>query len=388
MFWSGSHLHDLERIFMDSLRGRESFLTVRFLFTAGLLCAGMVQTTVAVRAAGDQFAVTASYGSGVHAYYAGKYQQSYEDFSAAVEAGSLDPRVFYFRGLTALKLGRSDEAQADFSEGAKQEAAGWSGRPVSPSLERVQGPDRLRLEQYRVRARVVAIKRDKEAGQRRYSEFTDAAPDVLRKPRPHSQGQEIDADESVTRQPRRSQVRVEDGVEEPMEAEPVVEPVAEDPFGESTADETAKPAPKEPEVVEKEGGKEEMLPTDLPAEALPTTDDPFGSEPAKPITEAAPEKPATGTDDPFGDDSTPAGDTKADQQDEQMEAKASESNDQADQKDEQAEMKASEGNDQADQKDEQGEMEAAAGEGADAVEEIKDDTTSLQTAATDASTIA
>gem|GEM_PF-451713 len=380
---------------MSSLRGRGSFLTIRFLFTAGLLCAGMVQTTGAVRAAGEQFAMTASYGSGVHAYYSGKYQQSYEDFSVAVEAGSLDPRVFYFRGLAALKLGRSDEAQADFSEGAKQEAAGWSGRPVSRSLERVQGPDRLRLEQYRVRARVVAIKRDKEAGQRRYSEFNDAAPNVLRKPRSSSQSPEIDAAEPVNRQPLRPPVRVEDDGEEQMEA-PVAEPAAEDPFGESTADETARPAPKEePEVVEKEGGQEEMLPTDLPAEALPATDDPFGSEPPKPITKAAPEKPTAGTDDPFGDDSTPAGDTKADQKDEQAEMKASEGNDQADQKDEQAEMKASEGNDQADQKDEQAEMkasegndqadqkdeqmemEAAAGDGADAVDEIKDDTTPL-----------
>ena len=67
---------------------------------------------------------------------------------------------------------------------------------------------------------------------------------------------------------------------------------------------------------------------------------------------------------------------------------ASEGNDQADQKDEQVEMEASEGNDQADQKDEQMEMEAAAGEGADAVKEIKDDTTLLPTAGTDSSTIA
>ena len=355
---------------MSSRRGRESFLTVRFLFTAGLCCAAMVQTTVAVRAAGEQFAMTASYGSGVHAYYSGKYQQSYEDFSVAVEAGSLDPRVFYFRGLAALKLGRSDEAQADFSEGAKQEAAGWSGRPVSRSLERVQGPDRLRLEQYRTRARVVAIKRDKEAGQRRYSEFTDAAPDVLRKRPSNSQSTEIDAAEPVTRQPRRPPMRVEDPAEEPMEAP--VPGSAEDPFGESTAEDTPKPAPPEPEVAEKEDGEAEMPPTDLPAEAPPATDEPFGSEAAEPVE----------------NDSPPAGNTKADQKDEQVEMEASEGNDQADQKDEQMEMEASEGNDQADQKDEQMEMEAAAGEGADAVKEIKDDTTLLPTAGTDSSTIA
>jgi len=369
---------------MSSRRGGESFLTVRFLFTAGLCCAAMVQTTVAVRAAGEQFAVTASYGSGVHAYYSGKYQQSYEDFSVAVEAGSLDPRVFYFRGLAALKLGRSDEAQADFSEGAKQEAAGWSGRPVSRSLERVQGPDRLRLEQYRTRARVVAIKRDKEAGQRRYSEFTDAAPDVLRKRPSNSQSTEIDAAEPVTRQPRRPPMRVEDPAEEPMEA-PVPGP-AEDPFGESTAEDTPKPAPPEPEVAEKEDGEAEMPPTDLPAEAPPATDEPFGSEAAEPVETM--DKQKTETDDPFGDDSPPAGNTKADQKDEQVEMEASEGNDQADQKDEQMEMEASEGNDQADQKDEQMEMEAAAGEGADAVKEIKDDTTLLPTAGTDSSTIA
>ena len=300
-------------------------------------------TATVVRAGDDQFAITASYGMGVHAYYSGHYQRSHEDFSGAIEAGSIDPRVFYFRGLAAIKLGRFDEAQADFAEGASKEAAGWGGRSVSRSLERVQGPDRLRLEQYRVRARVVAIKTDREASKRRYGEQTTAEPNVLRQRRPAGIPAGEDTPPPATTPPDDTNVFAEES-EGPQPRKPTTPAgETEDPFGEPPVSE-----PAAEEMDEPSGGEK-------PAEAESETDDPFGGPPdgepaaeepaAKEMDEpTVDEKPAeakSDTDDPFGDEKPPS-DAQADQKDAQMEA------------------------------------EAAAGEGGTMVEEIKGDTTSLQ----------
>jgi tetratricopeptide (TPR) repeat protein len=108
-------------------------------------------------------AVAAAYGTGVHSFYSGNYQQSHDALSRVVAIGTEDPRVYYFRGLAALRLGRRDEAIADFSEGADLEAAGWSIRTVSRSLERVQGPDRLLLERSRNRARLAIAQAQRPA---------------------------------------------------------------------------------------------------------------------------------------------------------------------------------------------------------------------------------
>lgn len=129
-------------------------------------------------------AVARMYGSGVHSFFSGDYQQAYDDLTQAVEAGTADPRAFYFRGLAARKLGRLDESEADFSMGARKEADGLGGWPVSRSLERVQGTDRLALERYRAQARVAAVQRDREAIERRYSGIERMQPDLLRVQRP------------------------------------------------------------------------------------------------------------------------------------------------------------------------------------------------------------
>lgn len=133
---------------------------------------------------GEDAALARPYGSGVHAYFSGDYQTAYDDLSDAVEAGTEDPRVFYFRGLAARKLGRLDESEADFATASRREADGTGGWPVSRSLERVQGIDRLALERYRMRARVVAAQQDYVAIQRRYSGIQRRQPEVLRNQHP------------------------------------------------------------------------------------------------------------------------------------------------------------------------------------------------------------
>lgn len=139
----------------------------------------------AVSAAGPESpAVTRMLGSGVHAYFSGDFLRSYEDLSAAVEAGSQDPRVLYFRGLSALRLGRFDEAEADFSRGADLEADTSANWPVPQALERVQGCDRLRLERHRARARVARLQDDVARERKRYSGIMDRQDEVLRDRRP------------------------------------------------------------------------------------------------------------------------------------------------------------------------------------------------------------
>jgi hypothetical protein len=98
------------------------------------------------------------YGNGVHAYFAGDFTRSYEQLSAAVTAGSRDPRVYYFRGMAYLKLGRAPEATLDFQKGAELESKDLNRSfNVARSLERIQGPARQQLETYRVDARLAAL---------------------------------------------------------------------------------------------------------------------------------------------------------------------------------------------------------------------------------------
>jgi len=97
------------------------------------------------------------YGNGVHAYFSGDYVQAHELLTSAINAGSHDPRCYYYRGLAYLKLGRPQEAEGDFQQGAKLETGNLS-RPynVAKALERIQGPSRIKMEQYRVKARMAA----------------------------------------------------------------------------------------------------------------------------------------------------------------------------------------------------------------------------------------
>ncbi len=126
------------------------------------------------------------YGFGVHAFFAGDYQRAHDDLDQVIQTGSRDPRAWYFRGLSALKLGRIDEAEADFERGADIEAAAAADWPVGRSLERIQGPQRIVLERHRVRARMVLLQKREEAYARRYQETMSAQDDQLRRVRPQS----------------------------------------------------------------------------------------------------------------------------------------------------------------------------------------------------------
>jgi len=250
-------------------------LIVLMLANAGVMAA-------AEFAGEEPVAVRTVIGDGMHAFHAGDYQRAYEHFTDAIEAGTADPRSYYFRGLAALRMGRTSEAQADFTTGADRELAGGSIRRVSQSLERVQGPDRLTLERYRARARLGALQRDRQSYGRRYSTIEDPPGDVRRRRRPEDirpelvapRGGQIEdlprgsADAEEVPMPAAKPGKGRKAVDEPEEME---EPADEsdDPFSDE-------PSPRrkgkskgmsENEAAEKDAQDEEMAAEDEDAEA-------------------------------------------------------------------------------------------------------------------------
>ena len=89
--------------------------------------------------------------------------------TAAIAAGSRDPRVYYFHGLAYLKFGRTPEAEMDFRKGAELESRDVNKYyNVGRALERVQGSDRQLLETYRVQARIAVYKESEKIRKARY----------------------------------------------------------------------------------------------------------------------------------------------------------------------------------------------------------------------------
>ena len=110
----------------------------------------------------DEAVLDQLYGNGVHAYFGGQYSQSFESLSTAIKGGTHDPRVYYFRGLAEMRLGRQPDAAADWQKGAALEADEANGNYfVSQALERIQGQRRTALDQFRENARAVAMQRTK-----------------------------------------------------------------------------------------------------------------------------------------------------------------------------------------------------------------------------------
>ena len=109
------------------------------------------------------------YGNGVHAYFAGDYVRAHYYLTAAINGRTQDPRCYYFRGLAYGRLGRPQEAEVDFQQGAKLETSDLNrSYDVAKVLERVQGGDRLSIEQYRFQARVAAMEQSEKSRARRY----------------------------------------------------------------------------------------------------------------------------------------------------------------------------------------------------------------------------
>jgi hypothetical protein len=115
---------------------------------------------------------------------------------------------------------------------------------VARSLERIQGPDRLRLERHRTRARVALLQRQRAEELERYSQIEAAQPDVLRTRRPvgprleagdEANPFEDDAARNVRRPPAPAERMPAESMPAPRESAPApaAEPNATDPFGDA-----------------------------------------------------------------------------------------------------------------------------------------------------------
>ncbi len=120
-------------------------------------------------AAAQDYVLNELYGNGVHAFFSGNHEEALNFLDEAVEEGSRDPRVFYFRALTLDQAGLEEKAQAAFHQGAELEAADPNVFPVDRSLERVQGRQRHLLESYRQKSRFEARRKNRLRNRARFS---------------------------------------------------------------------------------------------------------------------------------------------------------------------------------------------------------------------------
>jgi tetratricopeptide (TPR) repeat protein len=121
------------------------------------------------------------FGLGAHAYFSGDYQKATEYLTSAIQGGSEDPRVYYFRGLSDFQLGRKQQAAEDFKRGARLESREANRFFfVSKSLERVQGQARAELESYRNEARMATMKETEKLRKARYEAIQREESRVMR----------------------------------------------------------------------------------------------------------------------------------------------------------------------------------------------------------------
>lgn len=261
-----------------------------------ILCLSLICLGIAVPAPAQESVegvLEDLYGRGVHAYFEHRYEDAHGLLTNAITSGLKDPRAFYFRGLTLSRLGRPDEAQAEFATGAEHEATAAEPVNVGKSLERVQGADRLRIEQHRRAARLALHNKQEAAAKARYEERIRAEERVLLPRRRPANGAApppaAEADETNPFGTRPAPLPAAPGEARP--AAPVKPDTTEPKPVEPAPAEPAEPVPAEPKPAE-------------PKPAEPASDDPF-AEPKPTTPKPAEPKPAA-SDDPFGADAKPA----------------------------------------------------------------------------------
>lgn len=110
------------------------------------------------------------YGQAVHSYFRGDSAGASQLLTEVIDAGSLDPRAFFFRGL-AQSYGGVDASNSDFERAAQLEIDGKKVVNVGKALERIQGPTRVAIEKARAKARLASRSRLLEMQRARYEEM-------------------------------------------------------------------------------------------------------------------------------------------------------------------------------------------------------------------------
>ena len=190
------------------------------------------------------------YGQAVHSFFRGDSRNAEALLNEVIEAGSQDPRAYFFRGLCRSNLG-TDVSNSDFEKAAQLEIDGKRVVNVGKALERIQGQARIAIEKSRSKARLASRAQLLEIQRTRYEEMQrsgGSAPGVIVVP------------------PR-------------MDAAPNPSVFApNDPFNEGMTKGDVKVMPKVPgTVVPDEFAPETPVVGEMPAEPVPTPEenDPF-----------------------------------------------------------------------------------------------------------------
>lgn len=123
------------------------------------------------------------YGHAVHDYFSGDYESALVALDDAVKSESDDPRVYYYKGLVLVALGRPDEAQEPWKKGGELEAVDATKfYSVSKALERIQGPVRIALETWRTEGRTRWVQKRMAEYRARYGRLMRDEPAVIDRP--------------------------------------------------------------------------------------------------------------------------------------------------------------------------------------------------------------
>ncbi|MEX0612826.1 MAG: hypothetical protein WD738_16055 [Pirellulales bacterium] len=191
------------------------------------------------------------YSQGVHNYFAGRFSDAESSLSRAIGVNDDDPRFYYFRAFSRLRLGRDYEARLDMAAGAALEATHLNRYAVGTALQRVQGSHRLLLEQFRRDARSRAASTGAQVAEQQAEQMTVRDAGALRERviiplnellRPGAP-QALSADEVVRRAAAAQQVRA---VPAPTVEVPAAAPAAtaeDDPFRDDARAPAAEPSP-------------------------------------------------------------------------------------------------------------------------------------------------
>ena len=277
----------------------------------GLLVFGLASCFV-VSAFASNAVLGEEYGNGVHAYFAGDFIAAHERLTDVINAGTKDPRALYFRGLVYLKLGRAPEADQDFRRGATLESQDLNRfYNVGKALERVQGHARVRLEKFRLDARMLAMERAERIRKARYEAIRREEERVLRE-QSLAAPDDLEADGAPS-----PDAEEENPFAAPSDENPFAAPSEENPF--------AQPEEEEKEPKAKPEEKEEEKPDAKPDES--PEDSPFMQEPGtqpkpkeKPPAEEPDDDGESAPEDPFAeepDEKKPADKEPSDEKDEQ-----------------------------------------------------------------------
>ena len=106
----------------------------------------------AAHAVGQNPYVMTIYGDGVHAFFDHRHDDARQQFDKAINNGSRDPRVYYFRAMTFMQQGNVGAAENDIRTGAAFELRGLGTFDIGMALNRIQGHHRIQFEDIRTQA--------------------------------------------------------------------------------------------------------------------------------------------------------------------------------------------------------------------------------------------